>query len=48
MYANELKGLETEHGSSTLFAGNPVQIKPEGSPSSAGTGEYGEDTDEQP
>ncbi len=38
----------TEHGSSTLFAGNPVQIKPEGSPSSAGTGEYGEEIDEQP
>jgi photosystem II stability/assembly factor-like uncharacterized protein len=38
----------TEHGSSTLFAGAPVQIKSGGSPSSAGAGEYGEDTDEQP
>jgi len=28
----------TEHGSSTLFAGGPIQIKAEGSPSPAGGG----------
>ena len=35
----------TEHGSSTLFAGNPIQIKAEGSASSAGSGDYVDDND---
>src|SRR5947209_16610221 len=36
----------TEHGSSTLFAGGPIQIKAEGSPTPAGSGGYGDN--EQP
>jgi len=35
-----------EHGSSTLFAGGPVQIKSEGSPSPAGSG--GDEDEDQP
>ena len=36
-----------EHGSSTLFAGGPIQIKSEGSPSTASSG-GGDDDDDQP
>jgi len=35
-----------EHGASTLFAGGPIQIKSEGSPTPAGSGGYGDN--EQP
>jgi Zn-dependent oligopeptidase len=34
-----------EHGSSTLFAGGPIQIKSEGSPTPAGSGGDNDDDD---